>query len=578
MRVLLELTRFMRPYKRYFLLAIVFVATETLFELTIPLVMSDIIDKGIKYADMDYIINQGLIMAFLAILSLICGLLYAKNSAKAINGFGNELRKAEFAKIQEYSFKNLDHFETSSLITRLTSDVTVIQNALANLRPMVRGPVMLVVGIFYAFRMSPELSLVFLVATPILGTTLILITKKVAPMYGVLQSQIDRLNTVIEENLSAIRIVKAYVRQESEIAKFDKVNDDLNLKATKTFTIGVLNMPIFQFTMYTVVVLILLLGAELIFAQRLEVGTLTGLLSYVLQIMNSLMMISNIFLMLTRSLASAFRVEAIFKEPLDLVDGKCAKKIKDGSIDFDHVFFKYADDAEEYVLSDIDIHIQSGKTIGIIGATGSAKSTLVSLIPRLYDVSAGMVRVGGRDVCDYVLADLRDAVGIVLQKNVLFSGTIRENLLWGDMKADEEKISEALKIAGAYDFVFDLNDGLDTFLEEGGVNLSGGQRQRLCIARALLKRPKILILDDSTSAVDTATEKMIRKGLKSIKDMTKIIIAQRLTSIMDADEIFIIDDGKIAAFGDHKELLKTSAIYKEIYHSQMRGEELCRQE
>lgn len=571
MKVLFSLFRFMRPYKKEFILAVVLVALETSFELFIPKVMADIIDEGIMSGDIEYILTQGVIIILAAVASLVLGLLYARYSARAIHGFGSELRKAEFTKIQEYSFKNIDHFETSSFITRLTSDVTVIQNALTNLRPMSRAPIMLVVGILFSFMMSPELALVFVVATPVLAFILFLIIYKVSPLYSKLQEKLDRLNIVIEEGLGAIRIIKAYVRKDYEQAHFDEVNDDLQESAKKTFSIAMLNMPAFQFTMYAVIVMIMFLGGELIFAGKMQVGALTGLLSYVLQIMNSLMMMSNIFLMMTRSLASARRVVEIFDEPIDLKSGSYDRPIEKGAITFEDVYFKYADDAKEYVLEDIDLHIKEGETIGILGATGSAKSTLVSLIPRLYDVTSGRILVDGRDVKAYDLKALRKKIAIVLQKNLLFSGTIRENMLWGDDGASDQKIDEALKVAGAYDFVYSFKDGLDTYLEEGGVNVSGGQRQRLCIARALLKDPKILILDDSTSAVDMETERSIRKALSAITDMTKIIIAQRVVSVMEADKIVILDDGKIEAIGDHKALLEKSLIYRDLYEVQMKG-------
>ncbi len=570
MKTLFRLLKYAKPYRKEFILTILFVAIETSFELLMPKVMADIIDNGVLVGDVNYILEEGIVMVIAATISLVCGLLFAKFAAKAIHGFGSELRKAEFRKIQEYSFKNLDHFDTSSLITRMTSDVMVVQNAFSSLRPIVRAPIMLAMGIFFSFMMSPELALVFVIACPILGVALIFIVNKVAPMYTVLQEKIDRLNLVVEENLNAIKIVKAYTKEKYEEDKFAEVNDDLNKKATLTYAIGALNMPIFQATMYIVIILILFLGANLIFEGKMAVGSLTGLLSYVLQIMNSLMMISNIFMMLTRSIASAKRVAEVFDEEVGLVGGDI-KEVLNGDITFDHVSFKYDINAEENVLSDINFKVKSGSTIGILGGTGSAKSSLVSLIPRLYDVTEGKVLVGGVDVREYDLKGLREAVGIVLQKNVLFSGTILENLLWGDERASKEEIDKALKIAGAYDVVYSFKDGLDTCLDEGGVNVSGGQKQRLCIARALLKKPKILILDDSTSAVDTATEKTIREGLASLKDMTKIIISQRIISVKDADMIIILDDGKIINYGDHDTLLESSDVYKELYTSQMKG-------
>lgn len=572
MAELFRLARYAKRYRRYFVLAVICVMVESALELVIPLVMANIIDIGLMSGNIDYILKQGIVMAVLAILSLIFGLLYARFAATAANGFGSELREAEFTRIQDYSFLNIDHFDTSSLITRLTSDVTVIQNAIAGgLRPMVRGPVMLILGILFSFLINKELVAVFLIATPVLAAILFLIVSKVAPLYGVLQRAIDKVNVVIEENLGAIRVVKAFVREDYEAEKFDQVNSALNSTAKNTFSHAMLNMPSFQLVMYSSIVMILFFGADLIFKGQMMVGELTGFLSYVLQIMNSLMMISNVFLMMTRSLASAKRINEIFDEEVMLKGGNLENGPENGRIDFKDVYFKYAPDAEEYVLSAIDLHIASGETIGIIGGTGSAKSSLVQMIPRLYDATKGEILIGGLNIRDYDLKKLRDAVSIVLQKNVLFSGTIRENLLWGNKDADEKAIMAALKASAADSFVNDLKDGIDTYLEEGGVNISGGQKQRLCIARALLKKPKIIIFDDSTSACDTATEAIIQAELAKIKDLTKIIIAQRITSIMHADKIIILDDGRIVGEGDHAALLANNPIYQELYESQMKG-------
>ena len=574
MKSLFRLFRYAKAYRFYFVIAILCVIIESAFELIIPMIMANIIDVGLVNKDIEYILYQGILMGILAIISLIFGLLYAKFNAKAANGFGAELRKAEFEKIQEYSFINIDHFDTSSLITRLTSDVTVIQNAISGgLRPITRGPVMLILGLLFSFMINGELVLVFLIATPILAFILFLIVTKVAPKYAILQKAVDKLNIVVEEDLNAIRVVKAFVREDYESLKFDKVNSGLKETTKNTFSKAMLNMPSFQLVMYTTIVFILFFGANLIYVGKMQVGELTGFMSYVLQIMNSLMMISNVFLMMTRSLASAKRINEVFDEKLDLIGGSLNEMPKSGKIDFDHVYFKYASDAREYVLSDIDLHIKAGETIGIIGGTGSAKSSLVQLIPRLYDVSEGKVLIDDVDVKDYDLTKLRDAVSIVLQKNVLFSGTIKENLLWGNKDASDEEIAWAIKASAADEFVYDLKDGLDTYIEEGGTNVSGGQKQRLCIARSLLKRPKIIIFDDSTSAVDTATDSKIQDGLRSIKDMTKIIIAQRINSVMNADRIIILDDGKVAAFDTHEKLLKENEIYKDLYESQMKGGE-----
>ena len=561
------------PFKKEFVLCILLIIAETAFELSIPLIMADIIDVGVQNRDIYLIFQKGIQMGVCALLSLITGLLYARYAAQAALGFGAYVREAEFRKIQDYSFANLDHFEVSSLITRMTTDITVMQNAITNgIRPMIRGPVALIIGLFLAFWMNAALALVFVVCIPILACVLFFIVKKVAPLYTKLQLCMDRVNAVIQENLTAIRAVKAFVREDYEERYFDEANRALADTSRTTFHFAVLNLPAFQLTMYTSIVLILWFGGNLVQTGGLKVGILTGFLSYVMQIINSLMMISNVFLMLTRSLASARRINQVFDEKSTLsdpVDPVIA--VSDGRIDFDHVFFKYKADAKEYTLSDITLHIRSGETVGIIGGTGSSKSTLVQLIPRLYDVSQGCVSVGGKDVRAYSLEALRDAVGIVLQKNVLFSGTIRENLKWGREDASYEELMKACRIACADEFIAKFPDGLDTLLDQGGVNLSGGQRQRLCIARTLLKHPKILIFDDSTSAVDTATEGRIRAGLAGIPSMTKLIIAQRITSVMHADKIIILDDGKIHAVGAHESLLASSPIYQEIYESQMKG-------
>ena len=439
---------------------------------------------------------------------------------------------------------------------------------------MVRGPVMLVMGIALSFMMNAKLSLVFFISTPVLAIILYLIIRKTAPMYSRLQRAVDRLNSVVQEGLIGIRAVKAFVRGEYEEEKFKAVNGELMQISKKTFHYAVLNQPAFQFVMYTAIVLIMWFGGNMILDKSLEVGALTGFLSYVMQVMNSLMMISNVFLLLTRSLASAKRIsEVLAEEPAIISPEEAETKIKDGSIDFENVSFKYKENAKEFALSDVTLHIASGETVGILGGTGAAKTTLVQLIPRLYDVSEGRILVGGKDVRAYDLAALRDAVGIVLQKNVLFSGTVRDNLLWGNKEASDDQLWQAARDACADEFLSRMPKGLDTDLGQGGVNVSGGQKQRLCIARALLKQPKILIFDDSTSAVDTATEAKIRASLSQLKDITKIIIAQRVTSVMDADRIIILDDGKIHACGTHEELLKNNAIYQEIYYSQMKGED-----
>ena len=573
MNDLKRLLGYMGPYRKDMILGMLLVIIESSFEMVIPVLMSDIIDTGVAQGDVPAIMTTGLQMAACAVLALITGLLYARYAARASYGFGARIREAEYAKVQEYAFANLDHFETSSLITRMTTDVTVLQNAInGGFRPLVRGPSMLVLGIALAFFMSPELSVVFFICTPVLGAVLFLVVRHIAPMYIRLQQAMDHLNNVVQECLTAIRAVKAFVRGEYEEEKFEAVNTELMQVSRSTFRTAVLNLPAFQLTMYAACVLILWLGGTMILNGALTVGRLTSFLSYVMQVMSSLMMISNVFLLMTRSLASAHRVAQVLDERVALTSPENAvTEIPDGGIRFENVSFKYHPDAAEYALANIDLTIRPGQTVGILGGTGSAKSTLVQLIPRLYDATEGRVLVGGRDVREYDLAALRDAVGIVLQKNVLFSGTVRENLQWGDPTADDETLWAACRAACADEFLSAMPGGLDADLGQGGVNVSGGQKQRLCIARTLLKKPKILIFDDSTSAVDTATEAKIRAALRALPNVTKIIIAQRITSVMGTDQIIVLDDGRIHAVGTHRELLESDAIYQEIYHSQMKG-------
>mgnify|MGYP000528183671 FL=1 len=573
MKDMKRLFGYMGPYKKDMILGALFVMIETGFELFIPIMISNLIDIGVANHDVNYIYVKGVQMALLALGALVTGLLYAHFSAKASYGWGAEIRKAEYARVQQYAFSNLDHFVTSSLITRMTTDVNVLQNMIiSGFRPITRGPSLLIMGIGLSFYMNPKLAFVFVVCTPILAIILFLIVRKVAPMYTRLQSIMDRLNQVVQENLTAIRAVKAFVRDEYEEDKFEEVNRDMAKSSETTFHYAVLNLPAFQGIMYTTIVMILWFGGNMILKSELAVGNLTGFLSYVMQVINSLMMLANVFLLLTRSLASAHRIAEILDENIVLTSPENGeKKVKDGSIDFENVSFKYREDAREYALENVNLHITAGQTIGVIGTTGSAKTTLVQLIPRLYDATTGVVRVGGVNVHDYDLSVLRDSVNITLQKNVLFSGTVRENLKWGNPFADDETIWKACRAACADEFLSRMPDGLDTMLEQGGNNLSGGQKQRLCIARALLGNAKILIFDDSTSAVDTATEKKIRKALADYKDVTKIIIAQRITSVMNTDQIVILDDGKVHCVGTHKELLANDSIYQEIYASQMKG-------
>lgn len=564
---------YLKPYRRELLIAIALLLAECIFEMLIPLLMTDIVDIGVPNHDVAFLFRQGWKMGLCAVLSLVTGLLYARFAAKAAYGFGAELRLAEYKRMQDYAFSNLDRFSTASLVTRMTTDVTVMQNAVnAGLRPLVRSPVMLFMGVGLSFALNPDLALIFVICAPILGIILALIVHKVSPLYTQQQAAVDHVNSRLQESLTAIRAIKAFVRRDYEETQFDSVNQELMTASRDTFRHALLNMPAFQAVMYTAVVLIMWFGGRFIMVGTMTVGELTGFLSYVLQVMNSLMMISNVFLLLTRSLTSARRIREVLEEQPELTEpSDPLRVVPDGGIEFRDVSFRYGSSAQKDALSHVTLTIAPGQTVGIIGGTGSAKSTLVQLIPRLYDATQGQVLVGGHDVRSYDLATLRDAVGIVLQKNVLFSGTIRDNLKWGDPDASDETLWAACRMACADEFLARMPDGLDTDLGQGGVNVSGGQKQRLCIARTLLKKPKVLIFDDSTSAVDTATEAKIRAALAQLTDVTKLIIAQRVTSVMEADQIVILDDGHIHAVGTHAELLERDPIYQEIYYSQQKG-------
>lgn len=557
---------YFKNYKKYLYLSAVFVILETLFELIIPLIMADIIDIGVANKDRNYILIKGGLMIICALLSLGLGLLYAKTAAKAGQGFGYELRKAQYQKIQEFSFKNTDHFSTSSLVTRLTSDVTILQNAICNgIRPLVRAPFMMLTALTMAILINAKLAVVFLIAIPVLATCLIIIMSKVRPLYGKMQRALDSVNSIVQENLIAIRVVKSYVRKDYEQAKFNEVNLNYQQVSRKSFHYAVMNMPCFQFVMYSTIIAILWFGGGMIQVGNMQVGELTGFLSYIMQILNSLMMISNVFLMLTRSLASAYRIQEVFDEEIDIKDEKSDIKITRGKIIFKNVAFKYDLKAKEYVLNNINLEIEPGETVGIIGGTGSAKTSLVQLIPRLYDITAGDLLIDGHDIKSYGIEHLRDEIAMVLQKNTLFSGTIKENILWGKADASDHELNEVLDIACASEFIDVLPKGINTDLGQGGVNVSGGQKQRLCIARALLKKPKILILDDSTSALDTATERKLTDGLAYyLPKTTKIIISQRLSSLAHADKIVILTDGKIDDIGTPEELANRNHIYQDL--------------
>ena len=575
--MLIRLFSYMNQYKKYAALAVVCIMTEGVFELLVPLIMADLIDVGVVNGDRSYIYMKGLQMVCCALIALVLGVGSARFAALTGQGLGAELRKAEYEKLQGYSFANIDHFRSSSLVTRLTSDVTNIQNAVSmGMRPFCRGPMMLVVATGVAFSINHTLALVFFVALPILAAALFTITMKVRPLYSRMQTAIDTVNRIIQENLTAVRIVKACVRGDYEVEKFEEGNQNLRQESETAFRLAALNMPAMQFVMYGTILAILLFGGYLIQKGSMKVGELTGFLSYVLQILNSLMMISNVFLLLTRSMASGARILEVIDEKVDLTDEKARNiRVERGSVDFEHVWFKYKKEAKEYVLSDISFHIEAGQTVGVIGQTGAAKSTLVQLIPRLYDATEGMVKVDGVPVQEYPMAHLRDAIAMVLQKNTLFSGSLLDNLRWGKEDASREEIQEACRIACVDEVLERLPEGYETEMGQGGVNVSGGQKQRICIARALLKKPKILILDDSTSAVDTATEAKIRERMgKALPDMTKIIIGQRISSVRHADQIIILDDGRVSAIGTHEELLARSEIYQQIYESQKEGVEL----
>lgn len=557
---------YFKNYKKYLYLSAVFVILETLFELIIPLIMADIIDIGVANKDRNYILIKGGLMIICALLSLGLGLLYAKTAAKAGQGFGYELRKAQYQKIQEFSFKNTDHFSTSSLVTRLTSDVTILQNAICNgIRPLVRAPFMMLTALTMAILINAKLAVVFLIAIPVLATCLIIIMSKVRPLYGKMQRALDSVNSIVQENLIAIRVVKSYVRKDYEQAKFNEVNLNYQQVSRKSFHYAVMNMPCFQFVMYSTIIAILWFGGGMIQVGNMQVGELTGFLSYIMQILNSLMMISNVFLMLTRSLASAYRIQEVFDEEIDIKDEKSDIKITRGKIIFKNVAFKYDLKAKEYVLNNINLEIEPGETVGIIGGTGSAKTSLVQLIPRLYDITAGDLLIDGHDIKSYGIEHLRDEIAMVLQKNTLFSGTIKENILWGKADASDHELNEVLDIACASEFIDALPKGINTDLGQGGVNVSGGQKQRLCIARTLLKKPKILILDDSTSALDTATERKLTDGLAYyLPKTTKIIISQRLSSLAHTDKIVILTDGKIDDIGTPEELANRNHIYQDL--------------
>ena len=551
------------------------VIIEVLLEVRIPMLMSQIVDTGITNQDLQYVVNMGVQMVAFALCSLAAGALSAWFASIAGMGLGAGLRQGMFDRVQDFAFSNVDRFSTASLVTRLTTDVNRVQMTFMMLiRVCVRAPVMLVSATVLAWQLNGELVTVFLIAIPVLGGMLALIATRAFPRFQVMLEKFDGLNARVQETLMAIRVVKAFVRSKFEKEKFEVTNDDLKRASIMAEKILVWNGPLMTLAMYACIVAIVWFGGKLIAFGSMETGQLMSFISYVTQILMSLIMITNTFVMIVMSKASANRICEVLQEMPDISDAQAdpALAVPDGSIEMRHVFFRYNQEAEKPVLSDISLSIRSGETIGVIGGTGSAKSTLVQMIPRLYEAEEGEVLVGGHNVKDYTLDHLRGAVAMVLQKNVLFSGTIRENLLWGNPEATDEELIEACKAAQAHEFVMAFPDGYETNLGQGGVNVSGGQKQRLCIARALLKNPKILILDDSTSAVDTATDSKIREALRAHRsDTTTIIIAQRVTSVCEADRIIVLDDGKINDIGTHSELLARNQIYQEVYYSQQEG-------
>ena len=569
-----KLAPYMKKYKTPLILGVLCAALEATFELLIPLVMAQIVDVGISAGDTAYTIKMGLLMVVMAAISLSFGMGLSKFSAIAGQGFGAELRQAEYEKIQTYSFKNIEKFSTASLITRLTTDITMIQNSLTmGIKLLVRAPMMLIVACILSVTISSQLAMIFLVSMPVLIIAIGLIIKNVKPRFEAMQKKIDNLNTTVQENLIGIRVVKSFVRRNKEKEKFKVSNDDLLQSSEGAFGIVVLNMPVMQVVVFASVIGILWFGGNMVHAGTLTVGKLTSFMTYSFQILMSLMMLSMVLMMMSRAVASAQRIIEVLEEEPDIKDPvNPVTEVKNGEIEFRNVNFKYEDDSDENNLEGINIKIKAGETIGIIGSTGSGKSSLVQLIPRLYDATEGEVFVGGVNVKDYHIETLRNEVAMVLQKNTLFSGTIKENLMWGNENATDAEIEAAAASACVDEFIDRLPGRYDMHLEQGGVNVSGGQKQRLCIARAILKQPKVLILDDSTSAVDTATDAKIRKAFaEDLKDTTKIIIAQRVNSVATADKIIVMDDGKISAIGTHDELMESSEIYKDVYKSQQEG-------
>ena len=575
-----KLLRSVREYKTSSLLAPLFVTCEVILEVIIPMLMANLIDFGIEAGNMQYILKMGLALIICCIVSLTFGALSGKYAAVASAGFAKNLREDMYNKVQEYSFSNIDKFSTASIVTRLTTDITNIQNAyMMSIRVAVRCPIMLIFALFMAFQINSHLAPIFVIAIPILAVGLVIIISNAKRIFERVFRTYDKLNNVVQENLHGIRVVKSFVREDHETEKFCSVSKEIYQDFSKAEKILAFNAPLMQFCAYGCMLLISWLGAKLIVASGnnpavgMTTGDLTSMFSYTMQILMSLMMFSMVFVMITISYASMERAEEILDEKSDLHNPENpVYEVKDGSIEFDHVNFAYGKNADKLCLDNVNLKIPSGATVGIIGGTGSSKSTLVQLLPRLYDATEGAVKVGGRDVREYDIESLREEVAMVLQKNVLFSGTIKDNLRWGKEDATDEEMRHVCQLAQADEFIQTFPDGYDTYIEQGGTNVSGGQKQRLCIARALLKKPKILILDDSTSAVDTKTDALIRMAFREeIPNTTKIIIAQRISSVEDADLILVLDDGKINGMGTHQELLANNEIYREVYESQQKG-------
>lgn len=569
-----KLLRCIREYKRDSILTPILVTLEVVMEVIIPLLMANLIDYGITDGNMSYILKMGIVLAVFAMLSLFFGAMAGSTAANASAGFAKNLRHDMYYNVQNFSFSNIDKFSTASIVTRLTTDVTNVQNAYQMIiRMAVRSPIMFIFSMVMSFSVNPTLSLIFLGAVPILLLGLGLIIKLSFPVFKRVFKRYDRLNSVVQENLRGIRVVKAYVREEHEKEKFNTISGDIYKDFSFAEKLLALNMPLMQFCVYACMLLVSWIGAQLIVGSDMTTGQLMSVITYAMQILMSLMMLSMVFVMITMSRASAERVVEILDEKSDIHDVEHpVMQVPNGSVQFKDVSFSYAKDMNKLCLAEINLEIAAGETVGIIGGTGSSKSSLVQLIPRLYDVTQGAVLVGGVDVREYDIETLRNEVAMVLQKNVLFSGTIKENLRWGDENASDEELVRVCKLACADEFIQGFPDGYDTYIEQGGTNVSGGQKQRLCIARALLKKPKILILDDSTSAVDTKTDAMIRKAFaEEIPNTTKFIIAQRISSVENADKIIVMDGGRINAVGTHEELLKNNPIYKEVYTSQIKG-------